>query len=69
VRKIIKEKLEDGQLENSDLTFRDLALIGDAFLKVLNGIYHSRVEYPEVVLREMERRKGRNGVLHKQSVG
>ncbi|MCG0277553.1 MAG: HDIG domain-containing protein [Thermanaeromonas sp.] len=69
VRRIIKEKLEDGQLENSDLTFRDLALIGDAFLKVLNGIYHSRVEYPEVVLREMERRRGRNGVLHKQSAG
>ncbi|SMB92986.1 hypothetical protein SAMN00808754_0757 [Thermanaeromonas toyohensis ToBE] len=69
VRKIIKEKLEDGQLENSDLTFRDLAIIGDAFLRVLNGIYHSRVEYPEAVLREMERRKNRNGMLHKQSAG
>lgn len=69
VRKIIREKLEDGQLENSDLTFRDLALIGDAFLRVLNGIYHSRVEYPEAVLREMERRKNRNGMLHKQSAG
>ncbi|MBE3580140.1 MAG: HDIG domain-containing protein [Thermoanaerobacteraceae bacterium] len=69
VRKIIKEKLEDGQLENSNLTFKELATIGDAFVRVLNGIFHSRVEYPEAVLREMERRKARNGMLHKQSAG
>ncbi|MGB9660881.1 MAG: HD family phosphohydrolase [Moorellaceae bacterium] len=69
VRKIIKEKLEDGQLENSNLTFRELAIISDAFVRVLNGIFHSRVEYPEAVLKEMERRKSRNGVLHKQSAG
>jgi len=69
VRKIIREKLEDGQLEVSDLTFRELAVIAEAFMRVLNGIFHTRVEYPEVVLREMERRKTRNGVLHKQSAG
>ncbi|HBT47346.1 MAG TPA: phosphohydrolase [Peptococcaceae bacterium] len=69
VRKVIKDKLEDGQLENSNLTFKELATIGDAFVRVLNGIFHSRVEYPEAVLREMERRKARNGMLHKQSAG
>ncbi|MBC7324919.1 MAG: HDIG domain-containing protein [Moorella sp. (in: Bacteria)] len=69
VRKIIREKLEDGQLEASDLTFRELAVIAEAFMRVLNGIFHTRVEYPEVVLKEMERRKNRNGVLHKQSAG
>ncbi|MBE3572926.1 MAG: HDIG domain-containing protein [Moorella humiferrea] len=69
VRKIIKEKLEDGQLEASDLTFKDLSLIAEAFMRVLNGIFHNRVEYPEAVLKEMERRKTRNGVLHKQSAG
>jgi len=69
VRKIIREKLDDGQLEASDLTFRELAVIAEAFMRVLNGIFHTRVEYPEVVLKEMERRKNRNGVLHKQSAG
>ncbi|MDN5345239.1 MAG: cyclic-di-AMP phosphodiesterase PgpH [Clostridia bacterium] len=69
VRKIIREKLEDGQLEASDLTFRELAVIAEAFMRVLNGIFHTRVEYPEVVLKEMERRKNRNGVLRKQSAG
>ena len=69
VRKIIREKLEDNQLEASDLTFRELAVISEAFMRVLNGIFHTRVEYPDVVLKEMERRKGRNGMLHKQSAG
>ncbi|GAF26323.1 predicted membrane-associated HD superfamily hydrolase [Moorella thermoacetica Y72] len=69
IRKIIKEKLEDNQLEASDLTFRELTVIAEAFMRVLNGIFHTRVEYPEVVVKEMERRKNRNGVLHKQSAG
>ncbi len=69
VRRLIREKLEDGQLEASDLTFRELAVIAEAFMRVLSGIFHTRVEYPEVVLREMERRKSRNGMLHKQSAG
>ncbi|MDN5347492.1 MAG: cyclic-di-AMP phosphodiesterase PgpH [Clostridia bacterium] len=69
VRKIIKEKLDDGQLDASDLTLRELAAIAEAFMRVLGGIFHARVEYPETVLREMERRKGRNGMLHKQSAG
>ncbi|NLW06988.1 MAG: HDIG domain-containing protein, partial [Clostridia bacterium] len=69
VRKIIKEKMEDGQLEASDLTFRELTVIAEAFMRVLNGIFHTRIEYPEAVVKEMERRKGRNGVLHKQSAG
>ncbi|MDK2820896.1 MAG: cyclic-di-AMP phosphodiesterase PgpH [Clostridia bacterium] len=69
VRKIIKEKLEDNQLEDSDLTFRELGIIAEAFMHVLNGIFHTRVEYPETIIKEMEGRKNRNGMLHKQSAG
>ncbi len=57
VRKIIKEKLNDGQLDHCDLTLRDLEKITQAFLRVLNGIFHSRIEYPENLAKEMERRK------------
>jgi putative nucleotidyltransferase with HDIG domain len=46
VNKIIKGKLNDGQLDNCDLTLRDLNEIRKAFLKVLSGIYHQRIEYP-----------------------
>lgn len=48
VRKIIKDKLNDGQLDQCDLTFQDLDRIAMAFVRVLSGIFHSRVEYPDM---------------------
>lgn len=48
VRKIIKDKLNDGQLDQCDLTFQDLDRIAMSFVRVLSGIFHSRVEYPEM---------------------
>lgn len=66
VRKIIKEKLNDGQLDESDLTLKDLDKIAGAFSKILTGIFHSRVEYPEKELKmEIERGKVQDGVVHK----
>lgn len=47
VNTIIKSRLNEGQLDNCDLTFKDLDKIKGAFLKVLSGIYHQRIEYPE----------------------
>jgi len=60
VRKIIKDKLNDGQLEECDLTFKDLNVIANSFVKVLSGIFHSRVEYPDMS-QEIERRQKRAG--------
>ncbi|MDD4346602.1 MAG: HDIG domain-containing protein, partial [Desulfitobacteriaceae bacterium] len=48
VRKVIKDKLNDGQLDKSNLTLQDLDQIAIAFVTVLNGIFHSRVEYPDI---------------------
>ncbi|MEW5952398.1 MAG: HDIG domain-containing metalloprotein [Bacillota bacterium] len=64
VRKIIKDKLMDGQLDECDLTLKDLDTIANSFLRVLSGIYHSRIEYPDA--RDMERRKSSGGGLRKQ---
>ncbi len=56
IRRIIKEKLNNGQMDESDLTLKELDQIGDAFVKIMAGIYHARVEYPEKDLRaEIER--------------
>ncbi len=49
VRKIIKDKLNDAQLDECDLTLKDLEMIGRAFVKVLAGIFHDRIEYPETI--------------------
>ncbi|NPV72825.1 MAG: HDIG domain-containing protein [Pelotomaculum sp.] len=67
VRRIIKDKLNDGQFDECDLTFKDLDIIATSFVKVLSGIFHSRIEYPDV-LQEMERRKKYAGAC-KQSAG
>lgn len=67
IRKIIKEKLQDGQLDESDLTFKDLDSIANAFTHILNGIFHSRIEYPESVLKAMEGGSLNDGNTNRQS--
>ncbi|BAH05876.1 HD family phosphohydrolase [Clostridium kluyveri] len=44
---IFKDRLNEGQLDDCDLTLRDISKIKKAFLTVLIGIYHHRIEYPE----------------------
>ena len=48
IERLIRGKLEDGQLSDSPLTLRDLDNICDAFSGVLMGVFHERIEYPEV---------------------
>ncbi len=48
VDRVIRERLEDGQLDDADLTFRQITEIRRVFLTMLEGVYHPRVEYPEV---------------------
>ena len=47
---MIQGKLEDGQFDECPLTFSDLSKIGEAFMTVLTGVYHDRIEYPEVTI-------------------
>ncbi len=47
VKKTISLKFESGELENCDLTLRDLHQIEESFSRVLTGIFHRRIVYPE----------------------
>ncbi|HEV8535666.1 MAG TPA: HDIG domain-containing protein [Candidatus Limnocylindria bacterium] len=47
VDRIINERVDDGQLDECDLTFRDVQQIKDAFCELLLGVYHERIPYPE----------------------
>lgn len=67
VKKIIDDKLNDRQLEECDLTFKDLDVISYTFSKVLESIYHKRIEYPELIVREFEQRRESNGNNDNQS--
>jgi len=48
VRELIGKKVESDQLSQSELTFNDLEKIKNAFVRVLTGYYHSRIEYPKI---------------------
>ncbi len=49
VNKVVAEKLRDGQLDESDLTFKEVSKITDAFIKALTGTLHARIDYAEVL--------------------
>lgn len=52
IRRLVRSKMEDGQLDECALTFADLNKICDAFVTVMSGIYHERIEYPDIALPE-----------------
>jgi putative nucleotidyltransferase with HDIG domain len=62
VDRIIRERLEDGQFDECDLTLRDVERIREAFVAQLLGMYHRRIEYPQNKIVEIESRRaaGRN---------
>ncbi|MFA5096009.1 MAG: HDIG domain-containing metalloprotein [Candidatus Omnitrophota bacterium] len=51
VHKIINNKFIDGQLDECELTLKDLEKISAVFIRLLCGIYHNRASYPEAVQR------------------
>ena len=48
IRKLVHNTLNGGQLDESPLTFRDLETICSAFSTVLTGVFHERIEYPDI---------------------
>ncbi|MBN2079874.1 MAG: HDIG domain-containing protein [Spirochaetes bacterium] len=62
VRRIIYNKLNEGELEFSDLSMTELRVIQETFFSLLKGIFHSRIEYPEDFdLKKLEKRVKKNG--------
>lgn len=53
IRKIIKDKLDDGQLDLCDLTLRDMDIIARAFMTVFGGYFHEREEYPDMKVKKL----------------
>jgi putative nucleotidyltransferase with HDIG domain len=61
VRRLLRERLLDGQLDESGLTLKDLDAVARAFVHVLAGAYHARIDYPDPA--EMAGRKARSEAL------
>ena len=47
IKTLMKDKLDDNQLDNSGLGIHELEIIRKAFIKVFHGMYHERVAYPK----------------------
>jgi putative nucleotidyltransferase with HDIG domain len=57
VERIFDARIEDGQLDDAELTLKNLAQIKEAFVGQLLGMYHSRIQYPDNVLPLEQRRE------------
>lgn len=47
IREVIRRRFMEGELDECDLTLKDLTKIKDSFLKILVGIHHHRLKYPD----------------------
>jgi hypothetical protein len=66
VQKIINSIFTDGQLDECELTLKDLHQIARNFNLILAGIHHQRVDYPVPAAKENTGKKKNNGNLYKQ---
>ena len=57
IAKIIKERLNDGQLDESPLTLKDLKTIAETFSRMLRGMYHKRIKYHDELVQELDKTK------------
>jgi hypothetical protein len=57
VDRIVDARVEDGQLDDAELTLKNIAEIKDAFVGQLLGMYHSRIKYPDNVVPMEQRRE------------
>jgi hypothetical protein len=57
VQKIINNIFIDGQLEECELTLKNLHDIANSFNRILSGIYHHRIDYPEPAFKVSGRKK------------
>ena len=57
INKIIVERLNDGQLEDSPLTLKDLKVIAATFSRILRGMQHNRIKYQENIAEEFKKNK------------
>jgi putative nucleotidyltransferase with HDIG domain len=66
VHRIINDTFSDGQLDECELTLKDLNRIAVSFNKTLNGIFHHRIEYPGPSAKPLSGRKKTDGDTDRQ---
>jgi len=60
VQRLINKIFSDGQLDNCELTLKDLHRIAHKFNKILTGIHHHRIEYSEAAVKASQKQKAKH---------
>lgn len=53
VKNIIVDRLEDGQLNECDLTLKELEMVSETLCETVKGFFHTRIEYPEMTKQKV----------------
>ena len=56
IDKIIWQRIDDGQFDQCPLTFKDISIVKETFVRVLRGIQHNRIEYQQNIMRDLGRK-------------
>jgi cyclic-di-AMP phosphodiesterase PgpH len=71
IRSLVRERIEriytDGQLDDCELTLKNLNTIAETFTRILTGIFHHRVDYPETSPKETNGKKESNENTNRKS--
>ena len=57
IDQVVKNVLEDGQLDDCELTFTDIEKIGAAFFWVVSNVFHHRIDYPGFDFNRRQRKR------------
>jgi len=68
INKIIKERLNDGQLSDSPLTLKDIKTIAETFSRMLRGMHHKRIKYHNDLVQELDKNNILNHDLIEQPI-
>ena len=64
IRSLVRERIEriytDGQLDACELTLKNLNTIAETFTRIINGIFHHRIDYPEQMNKDINGKKENN---------
>ena len=71
IRSLVRERIEriytDGQLDECELTLKNLNTIAETFTRILTGIFHHRVFYPELTNKDSNGKKNNENSDRKQT--
>jgi len=72
IEHLVHERIDriflDGQLDESELTLKDLNIIAENFIRILHGIFHHRIDYSDPTIRDFSGTlKGSNDHIYRKS--